>query len=75
MKRASGFIVDGFACAYIIVFIVIFCFPFSLPVDAASLNYAPLITGELSLFVLALWFVRQGTCWAEAGRFGRARLG
>ncbi|KAL9018130.1 MAG: hypothetical protein Q9185_004537 [Variospora sp. 1 TL-2023] len=32
-----------------------------LPVDAASMNYASLITRELSLFVLAFWFVRQGT--------------
>ncbi|KAL9007457.1 MAG: hypothetical protein Q9173_007279 [Seirophora scorigena] len=61
MKGASGFIVNGIACVYIIVFIVIFCFPFSLPVDAASMNYASVITGGLSLFLLAFWFVRQGT--------------
>ncbi|KAL8653414.1 MAG: hypothetical protein Q9210_002109 [Variospora velana] len=61
MKGATGFIVNGIACAFILVFVVIFCFPFSLPVDAASMNYASLITGGLSLFVLAFWFVRQGT--------------
>ena len=60
MKGVSGFIVNGVASAYIIVFIVIFCFPFSLPVDAAHMNYTSLITGGLSLFVLAFWFVRQG---------------
>ncbi|KAI4147524.1 MAG: hypothetical protein LQ341_001778 [Variospora aurantia] len=61
MEGVTGFIVNGIACAFILVFVVIFCFPFSLPVDAASMNYASLITGGLSLFVLAFWFVRQGT--------------
>ena len=59
MKGASGFIVNGISSAYIVVFIVIFCFPFAMPVDAATMNYASLITGGLSLFVLAFWFVRQ----------------
>lgn len=61
MKGATGFIVNGITCVYIIVFIVIFCFPFSLPVDAKTMNYTSLITGGLSLFVLAFWFVRQST--------------
>lgn len=61
MKGLTGFIVNGVSCAYIVVFIVIFCFPFALPVDAASMNYASLITGGLSLFVLVFWFIRQGT--------------
>ena len=61
MKGMIGFIVNGISCAYIIVFVVVFCFPFALPVDAASMNYASLITGGLSLFVLVFWFIRQGT--------------
>ncbi|KAL8949946.1 MAG: hypothetical protein Q9222_003978 [Ikaeria aurantiellina] len=59
MRGVTGFVVNGIASAYIIVFIVIFCFPFSLPVDAASMNYACLMSGGLSLFVLLFWFVRQ----------------
>lgn len=59
MKGVVGFIVNGISCAYIIVFVVIFCFPFAMPVDAASMNYTSLITGGLSLFVLVFWFVRQ----------------
>lgn len=59
MNGPVGFIVNGVSCAYIIVFVVIFCFPFAMPVDAASMNYASLITGGLSLFVLAFWFIRQ----------------
>ena len=59
MKGVIGFIVNGISCAYIILFIIIFCFPFAMPVDAATMNYASLITGGFSLFVLAFWFVRQ----------------
>ncbi|KAL8635621.1 MAG: hypothetical protein Q9228_006904 [Teloschistes exilis] len=61
MKGLTGFIINGISCAYIIVFVVIFCFPFALPVDAESMNYASLITGGLSLFVLAFWFVRRSS--------------
>ncbi|KAL8798375.1 MAG: hypothetical protein Q9182_006716 [Xanthomendoza sp. 2 TL-2023] len=61
MKGVAGLIVHGISCAYIIVFIVIFCFPFALPTSAATMNYASLITGGLSLFVLLFWFVRQST--------------
>ena len=60
MRGAVGFVVNGVSCAYIVVFVVIFCFPFAMPVDAESMNYASLITGGLSLFVLAFWFVRRG---------------
>ncbi|KAI4197742.1 MAG: hypothetical protein LQ350_005717 [Teloschistes chrysophthalmus] len=61
MRGAIGFIVNAVSCVYIVVFVVIFCIPFSLPVDAESMNYASLITGGLSLFVLAFWFVRRAT--------------
>ncbi|KAL9605829.1 MAG: hypothetical protein Q9179_000977 [Wetmoreana sp. 5 TL-2023] len=61
MRGMTGFIINGVSCAYIIVFIVIFCFPFALPVNAKTMNYTSLITGGLSLFVLAFWFIRQST--------------
>lgn len=60
MRGATGFIVNAVSCVYIVVFIVIFCFPFSVPVDAESMNYASLIAGGLSVFVLAFWGVRRG---------------
>jgi len=59
MKGALGFAVNAVACLYIVVFVVIFCFPFSLPVSAASMNYASLMTGGLSLFVAAFWLCRK----------------
>ena len=60
MKGPTGFIVNTVACLFIIVFVVIFCFPFSLPVSAQTMNYASLMTGGLSLFVAAFWFWRMG---------------
>ncbi|KAI5296119.1 hypothetical protein KEM52_005580 [Ascosphaera acerosa] len=59
MHGALGFVVNSVACAFIVVFVVIFCFPAALPVDAPSMNYTCLITGGLSLFVLAYWFVKR----------------
>ena len=59
MKGRIGFVVNGVACAYIICFTVIFCFPFSVPVSAATMNYSSLMCGGLSLFVGVFWFWRQ----------------
>ena len=59
MGGIKGFVINGISCVYIAVFIVIFCFPFAMPVDASSMNYASLITGGFSLFVAAFWFWRQ----------------
>ncbi|KAL8703706.1 MAG: hypothetical protein Q9201_003107 [Fulgogasparrea decipioides] len=59
MQGATGFIVNGVSVAYIVVFIVIFCFPFALPTDAATMNYNSLITGGLTLFVAAVWVWRR----------------
>ena len=58
MKGAWGFIVNGISCAYIIVFAIIYCFPFALPVDAGNMNYASLITGGLTVFVAVWWVFR-----------------
>ncbi len=60
MKGATGFIVNTIVCVYIVAFIVIFCFPYTLPVAPSNMNYSSLITGGLSIFVLLFWFWRQG---------------
>ena len=60
MKGVSGFLVNGIASLYIIAFVIIFCFPFSMPVSAMTMNYTSLITGAFSLFVGAFWFWRRG---------------
>ena len=57
MSGIKGFVVNGIAVAYIIVFIVIFCFPFALPTDKTTMNYCSLITGGLTIFTGVWWFV------------------
>jgi choline transport protein len=59
MPGAVGFVVNGLACVYIAAFVVIFCFPFALPVDAKTMNYTSLITGGLTLFVALFWARRR----------------
>jgi choline transport protein len=59
MKGPVGFVVNAVSSLYILAFIVIYCFPFLLPVDAVSMNYSCLITGGLSVFIALFWFWRQ----------------
>ena len=59
MKGIVGYVVNGVASLYIMAFVVIFCFPAAMPVDAESMNYTCLITGGVSLFAAAFWFWRR----------------
>lgn len=59
MNGIVGYIVNAFSCGYMIAFVVIFCFPFSLPVSAQTMNYTCLITGGLTIFMAVFWFWRQ----------------
>jgi choline transport protein len=56
MPNSVAHAVHGIGCVYIIVFIVIYVFPYSMPVTAASMNYSCLITGGLTIFVAIWWF-------------------
>lgn len=60
MPGATGFVVNGISSLYIVAFVIIFCFPFAMPVDAAMMNYTSLITGGMSLFAAGFWFWRKG---------------
>jgi hypothetical protein len=40
-----------------IVWFVIYCFPYYLPTDAQTMNYAVLIWGGFTVFVAAWWFL------------------
>lgn len=60
MHGPIGFVVNFVSCVYIVVFFIVFCFPYTLPTRADTMNYTSLITGGLSLFVAIWWFVRQG---------------
>ena len=59
MKGASGFVVNGISCSYIVAFVVIFCFPATSTVSAATMNYTSLMAGGVSLAVLPLWLWKQ----------------
>ncbi|KAJ5161987.1 hypothetical protein N7492_007379 [Penicillium capsulatum] len=61
MNNKIGFVVNSLACIYIVAFVVIFCFPYIVPAEASSMNYASLMTGGLTIFVTIWWFIRQGT--------------
>lgn len=50
---------NGVSCMYMVVFIVIFFFPFKMPVDAESMNYTVVITGGLTCFMAMIWFGKQ----------------
>lgn len=54
-----AYTVHGIGSAYIIVFVVIYCFPYSMPVSAATMNYSCLITGGLTVLV-GLWWLWIG---------------
>lgn len=56
MSDPVFYTVAGLATAYMIVFIVIYCFPYAVPFNAQSMNYSSLITGGLTIFVACWWF-------------------
>ncbi|PKY09092.1 putative choline transport protein [Aspergillus campestris IBT 28561] len=56
-----GYAVNILSCTYILAFVVIFCFPYALPTDAATMNYTSLITGGLTIFVAVWWLIRMRT--------------
>lgn len=60
MKGSIGYVVNAISCLFIVAFIVIFSFPYSMPVDAASMNYSCLISGGLTAFIAGFWFWRRG---------------
>ncbi|KAJ5509868.1 amino acid/polyamine transporter I [Penicillium expansum] len=53
----AGFLVNAVSCAYIVVFLVIYCFPYAMPTSAAEMNYTSLITVGLTVLVAIWWFV------------------
>jgi choline transport protein len=58
MSPAVGYTVNIISCLYIVVFIVIYCFPYAIPFNAVTMNYASLITGGLTIFIGLWWLVR-----------------
>ncbi|KAA8571196.1 hypothetical protein EYC84_000532 [Monilinia fructicola] len=61
MNNVVGYFVNITSCLYIIVFVVIYCFPYAIPFDAGSMNYSCLITGALSIAAGVWWLVKGGS--------------
>lgn len=61
MGRRTGYAVNGIACVYIGVFVVIFCFPYVLPVTALNMNYACVIAGGVSVAAGCWWLIKGKT--------------
>ena len=56
-----GAVLNAISCGYMIVWFVIYCFPYYLPTDAKKMNYSSLIWGGLTIFVTIWWFVEART--------------
>jgi choline transport protein len=56
MPAAVTYTLGGIACAYIIVFNVIYMFPYVYPVDVTSMNYVCVMTGGSTL-LLTFWYL------------------
>ena len=56
-KGPLGFILNTIACGYMIVWFVIYCFPFFLPVNASTMNYASVLWGGFTTLLVIWWFV------------------
>ncbi|KAF7869911.1 hypothetical protein EAF04_004695 [Stromatinia cepivora] len=61
MNNLVGYIVNIISCLYIIVFVVIYCFPYAVPFNPASMNYSCLIAGALSVAAGVWWLVKGGS--------------
>ena len=55
MKNVLGYAVNLVSCLYIVVTIVVYCFPYSMPVEVNNMNYSSAITGGLTVCITA-WF-------------------
>jgi len=62
MPDRVAYVVMALSCAYMAVWDVIYFFPFALPVDAETMNYAVVIVGGLTALVSVwwLWKSRRG---------------
>lgn len=57
MRGWVGYMVNILSCGYLIVWFVIYCFPYALPTDAKSMNYSCLIWGGLTIFAGVWWVI------------------
>lgn len=60
IKGVLGYIIATVASSYILVFIVVFCFPYAMPVDDVTMNYTCVTSGGFTIFTAAwYWWKRS----------------
>ncbi|KAI1488427.1 putative choline transport protein [Biscogniauxia mediterranea] len=60
VRGAAGYALNAVSCGFMLVWLVFYCFPYSLPVAAADMNYSSVIVGGLTLLVAVWWCCVQG---------------
>ncbi|KAI0007225.1 putative choline transport protein [Xylariaceae sp. FL0662B] len=59
IRGPLGFVVSFVSCGFMLVWTVFYCFPYSVPVSAADMNYSSLIVGGLTILVGLWWLHAQ----------------
>lgn len=52
-----GYIINGICIGWIALAIVLFCMPYSLPVQAATMNYASVVSAGFAVVSVAWYFI------------------
>ncbi|ETN43520.1 uncharacterized protein HMPREF1541_02679 [Cyphellophora europaea CBS 101466] len=52
-----GTFCNAFACAWVALYAVLFCFPIFLPVTADTMNYVSVVMAGTFLFIVVMWWV------------------
>lgn len=56
MTGYLGYVVNIWACGYLIIWFVVYSLPYALPTNAENMNYSSLIWGTFTIAVSALWY-------------------
>ncbi len=75
MKGWIGYAVNGISCAYLAVFVVIFCFPAKMPLTVEAMNYSSVIVGGASLVIGVFWYYRRGEYEGPGYEMGGGEMG
>ncbi|KAH9883809.1 amino acid permease [Xylariomycetidae sp. FL2044] len=75
MRGWFGFLVNGTSCGYMLVWFVIYSFPYSLPTNAETMNYSCLIWGGLTALVGIWWLARARKGYVGPQTRGGAYVG
>ncbi|KAK7755496.1 hypothetical protein SLS62_002428 [Diatrype stigma] len=56
LPGALGVVITSISCAFLSVWVVFYCFPYAVPVEAATMNYSSVIAGGLT-FLVGGWYL------------------